>query len=72
MRYSATITRLDETLAHIREAAMTPDNVLGYLLSDEEPVVLLRRSLRNVNEFLESTRENAPIATFAGFLFQAF
>jgi hypothetical protein len=59
-------------VAHVNDAVRTPDNLVGFALSDEEPVLLIRRSLKTFHELMEDTRENAPIATFAGFLFRAF
>jgi phospholipid/cholesterol/gamma-HCH transport system substrate-binding protein len=71
-RLNTTLDRLDQLVAHVNDAVRTPDNLVGFALSDEEPVLLIRRSLKTFHELMEDTRENAPIATFAGFLFRAF
>ena len=55
-----------------RDSARTPDNLLGLMLSDPEMATSVRRSVLSLGELIEDTRENAPIATFAGFLFSAF
>jgi hypothetical protein len=70
-RLNTTLDRLDQLVAHVNDAVRTPDNLVGFALSDEEPVLLIRRSLKTFHELMEDTRENAPIATFAGFLFRA-
>jgi hypothetical protein len=45
-RLNTTLDRLDQLVAHVNDAVRTPDNLVGFALSDEEPVLLIRRSLK--------------------------
>jgi len=68
----SSLASLDAILAKSREAAEDADTPIGALMNDRVLVPSLRRSITSLGDLLQDTRENAPIATFAGFLFSAF
>ena len=48
------------------------NNIIGMLLTDSEAAKEVRNSIRSLSDFIETTRENAPITTFAGILLSPF
>jgi phospholipid/cholesterol/gamma-HCH transport system substrate-binding protein len=48
------------------------DNIVGLLLTDEDMAKQLKRAMKALNDFLESTREDAPLTSFAGLLLTPF
>jgi phospholipid/cholesterol/gamma-HCH transport system substrate-binding protein len=52
-RLNTTLDRLNQLVAHVNDAVRTPDNLVGFALSDDEPVLLIRRSLKTFLEPME-------------------
>jgi MlaD protein len=68
----SSLASIDALLADVNTAKDNRDTPLGAILRDDEIVPGIRTSISTISSLLEDTRENAPIATFAGFLFSAF
>ena len=66
--FSATMADLRATLGDIRAGKGT----VGKLMADEALYDDLRGAVRSLQRSFEEARENAPILTFAGFLFKTF
>jgi phospholipid/cholesterol/gamma-HCH transport system substrate-binding protein len=68
---SSARTTLDEVQALVADAR-SGKGTFGKLLTDDSLYQEVRTAVRSINRSFEESRENAPILTFAGFLFRAF
>jgi phospholipid/cholesterol/gamma-HCH transport system substrate-binding protein len=69
------LENLNIAAANIRDATIALQEqrgVLGMLLNDPESRKEVRNSIKSLSDFIETTRENAPITTFAGILLSPF
>jgi len=67
--------KLDSAATRIEMATANLDqknNIIGMLLTDSDAAKEVRNSIRSLSDFIETTRENAPITTFAGILLSPF
>jgi len=61
-------TRIDTATASLSQK----NSIIGMLLTDSEAAKEVRNSIKSLSDFIETTRENAPITTFAGILLSPF
>jgi hypothetical protein len=61
-----------DNLARATESLTNEKTLIGMLLVDEEAAAEVRNAIASLSDFIETTRENAPITTFAGILLSPF
>ncbi len=66
------VDRISVDIKEITGKLRRGEGTLGRLIQDEEVYADLREALRGLNQGTTTARENAPILTFAGFLFGSF
>ena len=74
-KFESALAKVDSAAANIEKASgslLRDDNVVGALLTDKELAKQLKRSMKALNDFLESQREDAPLTSFAGVLLTPF
>ena len=73
--FEATLSEARGTFADLREitgGVKEGKGSLGLLLTDDSLYYDVKDAVRSLQRSFEESRENAPILTFAGFLFRAF
>jgi hypothetical protein len=61
-----------DNLARATESFANEKTLIGMLLVDESAGAEVRNAIASLSDFIETTRENAPITTFAGILLSPF